>query len=287
MRGPDVLGPPSHDAAKPRWLRRGAVEDTLLDASDLLIRLPTGPPTSSRLCHQFLQRLAKASGTSIEELRSFLRTDQVYICHPGKILAREGEYPPGPSILLSGWACHQRISKDGRRQIFAFILPGDLMGCWSLEMRLQADIVAITPLMVLRAGELCWAVQQLERYAALADHLHEMEMRHIANLYQHIQRLGSQTAVRRVYDLLWELHTRLDTAGQHGDCDMSFPLTQETLADALGMSSVHINRVLQQMRREGLISLKRGLLTVHPRRDGLAAKKAAKITIIKEHTSVG
>jgi CRP-like cAMP-binding protein len=109
-----------------------------------------------------------------------------------------------------------------------------------------------------------------------------MEMRQVDYLYRQIQRLASQTAVERVYDLLRELFIRLRDAEQNPPPDLSFPLTQETLADALGMTSVHINRVLRQMQREGLLSLARGHLTVYPRQNDVLAKKRTNLTTIKE-----
>jgi hypothetical protein len=109
--------------------------------------------------------LAKACGISIVALRPLLHPDQSAACHPGKVIARAGEDTPKAMVLLTGWACYQRISQNGRRQIFGFILPGDLMGCWSAKRRMEADIVAITPLTVLKAAEFSCAVQQREGYA--------------------------------------------------------------------------------------------------------------------------
>jgi len=272
MRGPDAIGL-NHDAIKPTWLKHGVAVDALLDRSDLPNPFRHAPSASDLFCDRLLRRLANTSGMNIDELRPFLRADQTCTCRPGKVVALEGEEEPAPRILLSGWACYQRIAMSGRRQIFAFVLPGDFIGCWPGKRRLQADIVAITPLFMLKAGALRWAAQR-DRCGALAEMLREMDLQHVAHLYRHIQRLGSQHAVERVYDLLWELHTRMDCGSLRSGSDPLFPLTQETLADALGMTSVHINRVLQQMRREGLISLKRGHLTVHPRQGESAAKTA-------------
>lgn len=272
MRGPNAIGLSPY-AVKPTWLKHGAAVDALPDQSDLPTPIRHAPSANDLLCDRLLQRLANVSGMNINELRPFLRADQTCVCHPGKAVALEGEDEPAPRILLSGWACYQRIAKSGRRQIFAFALPGDFIACWPERRRLQADIVAITPLLMLKAGALCWEAQR-DRCGALAEMLREMDLRHVAHLYRHIQRLGGQHAVERVYDLLWELHSRMDCGFLRSGADPLFPLTQETLADALGMTSVHINRVLQQMRREGLISLKRGHLTVHPRQSDWAAKKA-------------
>jgi CRP-like cAMP-binding protein len=257
--------------------------DALLYSSDLSVRQRSVLPADVSPCDRLFQKLAKASGINIDGLRPLLRNELAYVCPQGKLLARAGDDAAGPKILLSGWACYQRILECGRRQIFSFVLPGDLLGNWSGRRRLQADIVAITPLLVLKASEFSWAVAQQGRYAALADLLSEMEMRQNDYLYQQIQRLGSQTAVERVCDLLHELFVRLRDAEQNSEPDLSFPLTQETLADALGMTSVHINRVLQQMQREGLLSLGRGRLTVYPRQNDLLRKKRTNLTTIKEH----
>ena len=73
-----------------------------------------------------------------------------------------------------------------------------------------------------------------------------------------IMRLGCMTALERVADLLCELHERLETTGQVDGSRFPFPLTQETLADVTGLSVVHVNRTLQELRRRGLVTIGRG-----------------------------
>ena len=259
--------------------------DALLYSSDLPVQQRPVSPADLSPCDRFFQKLAAASGIDIDELRPLLRNEQICASPQGKLLGRAGDEATGPKIMLSGWACHQRILECGRRQIFSFVLPGDLLGNWSGKRRLHADIVAITPVLMLRANEFAWAAAQRGRYGPLADLLGEIEMGQVDYLYHHIQRLGSQTAVERVYDLLRELFVRLRDSGLNSGPDLSFPLTQETLADALGMTAVHINRVLQQMRREGLISLGRGRLTIHPRQSDLLQKIRTNLTTIKENAA--
>jgi CRP-like cAMP-binding protein len=79
-----------------------------------------------------------------------------------------------------------------------------------------------------------------------------------ARLLDSLVRLGRQTAYERVAHLLLELHRRLSVVGLAYDQRFSMPLTQEVLSDALGLSVVHVNRILQQLRREHLIELRSG-----------------------------
>jgi CRP-like cAMP-binding protein len=172
-------------------------------------------------------------------------------------LQGEGE-PLRARYLLAGWACRQRLLADGRRQIFDFVLPGDGIGL-RLQPRLLAETttVALTRLQVADAGELVQpaaleACPELGRALVLAA---DDERR---RLLDHIVRLGRLTAAERVAHLMLELHERLGAVGLASGSEFHFPLTQEVLADSLGLSIVHINRVLQDLRRQGLLVIKTG-----------------------------
>src|SRR5579859_6726086 len=101
--------------------------DALLYSSDLPVRRRSFLQTDALHCDQWFQKLVKASSIDIAGLRPFLRNEHVYFCPQSKPLAKAGDNV-GTKILLSGWACHQRILEGGRRQIFSFVLPGELLG---------------------------------------------------------------------------------------------------------------------------------------------------------------
>lgn len=177
---------------------------------------------------------------------------------PRTELLREGE-ELRPLILVEGWACRQRVFPNGRRQVISFYLPGDLIGSpvegWA--RRSPSSLFTLTPVIAAETAGLGKALLEgrqahpgLLRACRLAELLDEI------CLLNHIARLGRQTAYERMAHLLLEIRDRLDQVGLVTDGSFTMPLTQEILADALGLSIVHVNRTLQQLRRDGLIELK-------------------------------
>jgi CRP-like cAMP-binding protein len=174
---------------------------------------------------------------------------------PGEQLVAEGA-AWRPRFVVSGWACRQRLMPDGRRQIFSLLLPGDGFGLRTTPA--LSSVVALTALETVDAGPLPEAIR---RGAApgLARALAAAEVVDDALLLDHAVRLGRLTAFERVAHFLLELQQRLEIAGLGDRQRFPLPLTQEMLADALGLSIVHVNRTLQQLRRAALIELRSGV----------------------------
>lgn len=189
--------------------------------------------------------------------------------------SRVDRYPAGASlnpptgragrtvVIVSGWACETRILHDGRRQIFSVLLPGD-----AAVLQPGADIgrravVAMTRLEAVDAEVLLEGdgpAQDAVR-AAIAASL----QRHEDRLLDNMVRIGRLTAKERILHLLLDLYDRLEPMGLVKEDTYRIPLTQEAFADILGLSIVHINRTLQQLRREGLITLHFGSVTLRNR----------------------
>jgi len=161
--------------------------------------------------------------------------------------------------VVSGWASRQRVLPDGRRQIFSFILPGEPIG---LGRRPSApalgSIVALTALETVDAEPLLEAAVS-GRAPGLAQFIVRAQHTDDALLLDHLVRLGRQTAYERVAHFLLELQHRLQLSGLGDSQRFPLPLTQEIMADVLGLSIVHVNRTLQQLRREKLIELRSGV----------------------------
>lgn len=188
---------------------------------------------------------------------------------PGEEIVSEGEACARPRFIVSGWACRQRVLSDGRRQIFGFLLPGDGFG---LRRRLGpelATIVALTALETVDAEPLLEAVEA-GRAPGLGMALAALEPIEQKQFLDHMVRLGRQTAYERVAHFLLEVQRRLEIAGLGDSQRFPLPLTQEIMGDALGLSIVHVNRTLQQLRRERLIELRSGV-TILLQRDLLAS----------------
>jgi CRP-like cAMP-binding protein len=169
-----------------------------------------------------------------------------------------------PQLLTEGWACHQRVLSDGRRQIFDFILPGDGVGVSTFSRGAAIEAVALTPVQAVDAGLLMKAVHERSPAASgLAEAVGQMGCRDRARLHNQVLRFGLPTAYERLVHLMLEFHSRLDVIGLVRDGSFALPVTQEAWADAVGISPVHMNRTLQQVRKDGLLELRSGRMTLH------------------------
>lgn len=164
-------------------------------------------------------------------------------------IMREGETPAGIIALRSGWAALARHFPDGRRQLQHILVPGDLLSV-DRETPYAVSIVALTPVALVdldgphgHEGDVFEPA--LRRHALLT----------VGYLLNATARLGRQSALERFAHLLLELRERLSDVGLAGPSRFEMPLTQEMLADTLGLTSVHVNRTLQSMRQQGLIAL--------------------------------
>ncbi len=165
-------------------------------------------------------------------------------------------------ILLSGWACRQRMLPDGRRQIINLIVPGDIIGPRQRPAIPAASAtVALTDVETSDASNLLAAAEQQD-YPGLRKALHAAAALEEFFSREQIVRLGRQTAHERMVHLMLELRLRLAAAGLGSADSFPMPLTQEVIADVLGVSAVHANRTLQQVRREGLLELRRGRVRI-------------------------
>jgi CRP-like cAMP-binding protein len=171
----------------------------------------------------------------------------------GQELIAEGEHLNRPSLLLEGWALRQRVLSDGRRQIISFILPGDGFGfCPRHDGISLSSTVTLTPASIARIPLLSEALHRTPQ-TALSRTAWNMLCLEESCLVNETVRLGRQSAYERLIHLLLEFHDRLDAVGLVRDGAFTMPFTQEVLSDALGLSTVHTNRTLQQLRREHLI----------------------------------
>jgi CRP-like cAMP-binding protein len=199
-----------------------------------------------------LASLAPLSDEEMTALRDAERTRHRFAAL--REIVTEGAPVRDPSIVLSGWACRVRQFPDGRRQILGVLLPGDLIG-----MCRQSDPLAVTTIFALTEVVLCPA-PEAEPGSPLAEAFALSVALEEAYLFRQIARLGRLSAYERIADWLLEIRDRLAAAGSRERDRLPMPLTQEVLADTLGLTSVHVNRTLQTLRREGLIEWRGGVV---------------------------
>jgi CRP-like cAMP-binding protein len=180
----------------------------------------------------------------------------------GTELIHEGEALNSPRMLMAGWACRFRTLPDGRRQIFEFILPGDIYGlCLRPQAIALTTSLALTPVVIADAAALATAITtEVDSYPGLTRACYATASLDEAYLLNQLMRVGRQTAFERTAHFILEIHERLGLVGLAGETTVAIPLTQEIMADALGLSVVHLNRTLQQLRRNQLIEFKGGLV---------------------------
>lgn len=176
----------------------------------------------------------------------------------GHELIHEGQENASAFILAAGWACSYKMLPDGERQIVDFQIPGDFLGLRSILFR-TADhsIEAMTRIEVseVRASDILDAFANSPRLAAAVLWA---ASRDEAMVVEHLVNLGRRSAEQRMAHFLLELGARLKLVGLGDTTGFDCRLTQYHLADALGLSAVHINRVLRHLREDGLVTFQKG-----------------------------
>lgn len=203
----------------------------------------------------------------VEHVRAFWRSVERF--EPGLCLQCKADSVAKRGVILSGWAGEMQVLPDGRRQIFTFLLPGDpFVIDGGRPDGIGRGVVALTRLEVM--DQACPVLGESGAREPLDRAMREATLQKEDRLLDHMVRIGRLSARERVLHLLLELRDRLEAAGLVRGDTFRIPLTQEVFADALGLSLVHINRTLKQLRREGQIQLKSGVVTLM-RREKLAA----------------
>jgi CRP-like cAMP-binding protein len=168
-------------------------------------------------------------------------------------IVRDGEKPVYSCLLLFGFAFRHKITGDGRRQIMSIHMKGDVVDLQnSLLRRSDHNVQALTDIEV--AFIPIDAVQDLAFTRPNVGKAMWYETLVDASIFREWNlNVGRRQALPRTAHLLCEFALRLEVAGLGQQCDYQLPMTQEELADALGLTPVHVNRTLMALEEQGLI----------------------------------
>ncbi|WP_262269979.1 Crp/Fnr family transcriptional regulator [Microvirga yunnanensis] len=177
-------------------------------------------------------------------------------------LIREDAPPDGVYLILSGWACRYKTLPDGERQIMAYFIPGDLCDQRIFVLkRMDHSISTLTPakVAVIPAETM---IDLTECHPRIARALWWSTLVDEAITREWVVNVGQRKAFERVAHLICEMFVRVRAVGLAEDLSFEFPVTQTDLADTVGLTLVHTNRMLQELRAEGLIAWKGKRLTI-------------------------
>lgn len=175
---------------------------------------------------------------------------------PEREMIHEGQKIQSAFIVESGWACSFKLLPDGGRQIIDFHVPGDVVGLRNILLhRSDRSVEAMTQVVAseVPASEISKSLTS----PRLAIAVLWAAVREEATVAEHLVNIGRRPAAVRTAHFLLELGTRLNLVGLGNETGFDCPLTQSHIADALGLSPVHVNRVLRRLREDGLLTFQR------------------------------
>lgn len=172
----------------------------------------------------------------------------------GRMLVREGDAPVECCVLLSGFVCRHKSTSDGARQIVSFHLAGDILDVQHLKLR-RADHNVQT----ITRAQIAWMPREamnrlLQDRPKVADALWRDALIDASIFREWVLNVGRRDARARVAHMLCEFAARREAAGLGSPEQFELPMTQEQIADATGMTVVHVNRTLRALTEEGAIA---------------------------------
>ena len=172
-----------------------------------------------------------------------------------------GERPNACCLILDGWACRYKMLPEGGRQIMSFHIPGDLPDLQSLyldTMDHSLGTLVPTKVGVIQHRDMHDVVR---RFEGISRALWRDLLIDAAIFREWMVGMGRRSAHQQIAHLLCEMATKLRAVGLNDGHTYPWPVTQQEMADALGLTDVHVNRVLRDLRNDGLLALVRGVFT--------------------------
>lgn len=175
------------------------------------------------------------------------------VADPGATILVEGAHSAHLYTVLAGWAFRYKILEDGRRQILNYLVPGDLVGLQgSLMNEMQHSVEALTPV-TLCVFERDRLTELFENHATLSYDVTWIAAREERILDEHLLSIGRRSALERAAYLLVFLYGRAKSVGMLSGRKPAIPLTQQHIADTLGLSVVHTNKTLRKLAQRDLV----------------------------------
>ena len=186
-------------------------------------------------------------------------------------IVRDGDTASHSCLVLEGWLCRYKIISDGKRQIFSFHIAGDIPDLQSLHIpKMDHSLATMTPATVAFIPH--EALHDLNaRFPSIAAKLWRETLLDAAIFREWLISVGRRSAFDHIAHLFCELYLKQEAVGLADGHRCPMPITQGDLADACGLSNVHVNRVLQEMRGKGMITLNRNTLVIEAWEDLLRA----------------
>ncbi|RUV93637.1 MAG: Crp/Fnr family transcriptional regulator [Mesorhizobium sp.] len=210
------------------------------------------PGSSSDLIIRKLQIISDLTRADITILESIAVQERDY--RTGEDIVREGDRPSHSFAVLDGLVASAKITGEGKRQITSIFVPGDIPDLHGIHLSVMDCTFA--PLTPARVGFMRHdALRAIcAKHPSIANVFWRSTLIDAAIYREWVTNVGRRDAYVRMAHLLCELIVRLHAVGQIQDHVAEFPVSQAVLGDAVGLSTVHVNRVLQELRRDGLIS---------------------------------
>lgn len=215
------------------------------------------------MSNAFLLRLMHAAELNDEEIAAVEELcRQPKEIGAKKYLSRDGDELVSFPVVISGWAARYQILRDGARQITRLMLPGDAFyfDCSPNGIAIE-EVITLSPCRIVNILHSDMR-RVIDQYPAIGEAMRAYGCMENAVLASWVVNVGRRDALERMAHLICEAQYRLSLVDPNQGQQMHFPLTQDDLADVLGLTPVHINRKLQQLRQDGLIALRSKQLTI-------------------------
>ena len=203
-----------------------------------------------------LERFVSLENGEREALDELIVRRRVYRAHD--TLVREGSKSNQVFVVLSGVAFRYRYLANGRRQIFGYLLPGDVCDTQFVINNQSDHNIGVLSECEVAIISLPALMSAMVKFPRIERALLMMSLVDAATLREWLLNVGQRDALQKLAHFFCEMHARVQSCGT-GDVDEGFslPLTQTELADTMGLTVVHVNRILQRFRREGLLNWSR------------------------------
>ncbi|MGV8950875.1 MAG: Crp/Fnr family transcriptional regulator [Cypionkella sp.] len=225
--------------------------------------MPTDVQDAEYLLQPFFRRLTLRDNLGDEEQAALVdAAGDLLEFAPGQDLVTEGSRPSRSLLVAQGFTCRYRLLSSGERQLTAIHLPGDFVDLHSLLLKEMDHSVGALTHVTIVAFPHERLVGVTERFPHLTRMLWLSTLLDGSLHREWLVGMGRLSAPQRTAHLICELYRRLEALGLAEGHRFSLPITQAALADAVGISSVHINRVLQEMRQQNLIAWSGGVMEI-------------------------